>query len=422
MNIFEATETILSALYASRMAYYESGNLSVLDEFGFDLLKCTLSVKDEPEAIAMGAEYIACVLKNQPLTSVYYGLTPKVIVSADSSEYIYKRELMNVEFNGLSFSKSYPANIKFLMINAKYAMCLLESHSLHLHEIKGDDAIIFPEINDECGLITFAAMTPFFLMFATNIGKIIHFDLEEVVKINEYTHDCGIVSVFPQLGNGTKYVFIDVVNRAFINSPHREFLLEIQLSQKIDGLLWDSHPNNNYFITWAGNSVSSYIFSPYSISKEDCACTKLANFNTLLLLGSTPVSLNNGTLTYQALSGKLGTAKLAPYVYFDAEKFAIRYKTEQEQVDALASVYFTSPTKVFDYFPALNTRRVWTLLADHALRVFDVKFAKIIYRQILQDAGMVATLERIEKIENVLELKGHLAVVFGDFALAKVLN
>lgn len=76
--------------------------------------------------------------------------------------------------------------------------------------------------------------------------------------------------------------------------------------------------------------------------------------------------------------------------------------------------------ELFSLFPEFKARRCWTLVAETALSVLDLKTARRIYQQILSDAGMVITLNRLGAIEDRNELLGHVAVIFGDFDLAQV--
>lgn len=57
------------------------------------------------------------------------------------------------------------------------------------------------------------------------------------------------------------------------------------------------------------------------------------------------------------------------------------------------------------------------MLAETALQQLDVKFAKRIYRN-LGDVAMVMNLDRLDSIEDRIELVGHIAVFFNEFTLA----
>ena len=69
----------------------------------------------------------------------------------------------------------------------------------------------------------------------------------------------------------------------------------------------------------------------------------------------------------------------------------------------------------------IKSRRVWTALAETALGFLDLHFAARIYQQILSDAGVAITIDRIQNLEDRNELLGHIAVVFKDFDLAQVI-
>jgi hypothetical protein len=68
----------------------------------------------------------------------------------------------------------------------------------------------------------------------------------------------------------------------------------------------------------------------------------------------------------------------------------------------------------------IKSRRVWTAIAETALGLLDLNSAARIYQQILSDANIAITIDRIKKIQDRKELLGHVAVIFKDFDLAQV--
>jgi hypothetical protein len=60
------------------------------------------------------------------------------------------------------------------------------------------------------------------------------------------------------------------------------------------------------------------------------------------------------------------------------------------------------------------------MAAECALNALDIRVAKRIYQEVLADAGMVMSLERLEAIDDRNELLGHVAAIFSDFDLAQV--
>ncbi len=69
---------------------------------------------------------------------------------------------------------------------------------------------------------------------------------------------------------------------------------------------------------------------------------------------------------------------------------------------------------------SLKSKAPWVALTQAALRNMDVAFAKRVYRAVLSDPAMVQNLDRIEIVQDRVELTGHLAVLLGEFDLANV--
>jgi hypothetical protein len=60
------------------------------------------------------------------------------------------------------------------------------------------------------------------------------------------------------------------------------------------------------------------------------------------------------------------------------------------------------------------------MLGETLLKLLEIKLAIRIYRDILHDVGMVMNLERLESCDELMELKGHVAVLFNEFDYAQV--
>lgn len=77
------------------------------------------------------------------------------------------------------------------------------------------------------------------------------------------------------------------------------------------------------------------------------------------------------------------------------------------------------PIEVWSLVGHLTAQKPWTMLAEAALRVLDVPTAQRIYRQVLSDAGMVFSLQKLEYVEEKNLLAGHVCAFFGDISAAQ---
>ena len=75
--------------------------------------------------------------------------------------------------------------------------------------------------------------------------------------------------------------------------------------------------------------------------------------------------------------------------------------------------------EIWDLHDKVSKKSIWETLSETAMNFLDLSFAKKIYRNVLKDAAMVSTIERIESLDDKNLLGGHVALIFGEFNLAQ---
>lgn len=292
--------TILSAVYGNRIAHVNSNFEAVVSEL--DSKKtCKINV-GEPGSIVIGGSYFATI-KNSTVT--YFQYSPSIQINKDSLDSIYKKgkESPALLFTGLQYEKTYDGLVNLIM-NESYALVLTEAKTLLLHPLNEDyfgsegGNMVFPEdMNGVGGAITCAFLTSHFLIYGTAAGKIVYYNLEALIKIQEFSHQKTIVSIYHQPGNGTKCIFVDEANQAFIYCPVSHQTTQIKgLSSQTTGFLWETTGNKNVFVSWANPVLTTHIYSNYSMKGSQC--TIIADKSSLPF-GLKPLLLNNGTLVCQ---------------------------------------------------------------------------------------------------------------------------
>ncbi len=95
--------------------------------------------------------------------------------------------------------------------------------------------------------------------------------------------------------------------------------------------------------------------------------------------------------------------------------------SDESQINQLRALYhYGLFGELWEASKEIKSRRVWTAVAETALELLDLNVAARIYQQILSDASVAITIDRLRNIEDRNELLGHIAVIFKNFDLAQV--
>jgi hypothetical protein len=293
----------LSSPWNNRIAHVNTINEINVTEFGkTSAQNCVAALSKEPTMIVMGATHVATVNNN---TATYMEINPPLKNKPDSLEYVYKcKENIKLSFTGTVVTKEYSQDIKNLAINDGFTMILFDNGTLVIHPLNTEyfssdgGEMTFPEDMDEVGgAITCSLLTSYFLIYATTAGSIKYYNLEDLVKIHEFNHQCKITNLFHQQGNGIRLIFVDDEYRGYVYCPTLKQKIEIQgWNKSTIGAVWEISGNSSIFVTWADSIITTYFYSSYTMKGQTCNSIEIT---TTLPFGYRPLSLLNGQLICQ---------------------------------------------------------------------------------------------------------------------------
>ncbi|KAI8921154.1 hypothetical protein DFJ77DRAFT_448813 [Powellomyces hirtus] len=437
---------LLGSAYSSLVAYL-SGLREITIQDQADERHPTASVKKEleiePTAVALGATYLGVVAKNN---AGFYRFTLP-------SENQTNREGSDSDI--LVMTKEYMSEVKSLCMNAHFAAAVLDNGHVQIHAImdtfgnntsasrtglqditnfargtaapKRDADALEKTFPDPCvegrkGTkmeVTCAALSPECVIFGTAKGTIQHYLLDGWTLVAELKHKHRIQSLFPQARGGTKLIFMDAQNDGFLTDPSSNTVMAIpRWSANTKGVLWESDPppGRAIFSSWDDAFITTYVFQPFTIKGPVC----IALGATKLPFGQKPVLIINGVVSCQTLAGRITTLRLVSYESPSPEHFMKDKRDDQEQGKGLQLYYMLGMLKnIWALVGVVTSTKAWIMLAESALRILDLLTAKRIYRQVLGDAGMVWSLERLDTVEEKNLLAGHISAIFGDVSAAQ---
>jgi len=195
----------------------------------------------------------------------------------------------------------------------------------------------------------------------------------------------------------------------------------------VNRVMWDARDSGT-FVVAADATLLTYLYVPVSLSGA-----------TVSQLGTLDIR-ENGDMTMEAAATPLPSGQV-PLAVADG------VVTTYSQAGTLASVYLVthdalatggamSPTRMraalaqylgllrlneaWDAATRLDDRSCWMALSGKAMEILDLEMAQRVYRRV-GDAGMVAALAAIARLEDRAAIAGHIALAFGDFPLAQEL-
>ncbi|KAJ3156217.1 WD repeat-containing protein 19 [Geranomyces michiganensis] len=271
--------------------------------------------------------------------------------------------------------------------------------------------------------ITCAALSPECIIFGTARGAVQYYLLDGWTLVAELKHKHRISSLFPQTRGGTKLVFIDAQNDGYLTDPSSNTVIAIpRWSANTRGVLWETDPpaGRSIFSSYDDAFITTYVFQPFTVKGAVC----MALGATKLPFGQKPVLVLHGVVTCQTLAGRLTTIRLVPYDVppptSAPDAFLKDKRDEQEQGKGLQLYYMLGMMKdIWALVGTVKSAKAWVMLAESALRMLDLPTAKRIYRQVLQDAGMVWSLDRLDTVEEKNILAGHISALFGEVSVAQ---
>lgn len=253
-------------------------------------------------------------------------------------------------------------------------------------------------------VISCLALTGDFLIFATDLGNLVYFSLENWTSVIKYRHTMGIKKLFADV-EGTKLVFIDDHNQGHVYSPANEDIVLIpHFPKTIVGVLWD-YAKPSTFIAYDDKVCLTYVYVKHSIDGK--VVEKIGE--TLLVSDQHPLMLFDGDLSLGSSSGKLSSITLSTHMYSGVIEPKI-------QVDNL--IRLRKFTDAWELCKMIDTKEMWTKLGSAAISDLDIQFAIKVYRRI-GNAAMVYSLEEILHIEDINYVAGYCAILLDRVDRAK---
>ncbi|XP_058129497.1 WD repeat-containing protein 19 [Anopheles ziemanni] len=353
-----------------------------------------VTLEIEPSFLAIGPYHMACGMNNHVW---FYDLGRTL---TDSPLLLGDRE--------------YMSEIKQVALSSEYCAVLCGGQIM-LHPVESTNEVtlhrepkIFPD--EVRGLaesvITCLGLTNEFLCFATDLGNIIYFSLENWCTVVQYRHQAGIRSIHPDV-DGTRTVFIDDHSQGYLFVSASEETLRIpDFPKHCPGILWD-YSQPHVFVANDRTTCTTYVFVRGSVRGK--LVEKVGT--TSLISEQTPLMLYDGDLCLHGSGGKLTSIVLDTH----ANKPG-RDAKEQLRTAKLLRKY----ADAWELCKLMNDTDEWKALGMAAIADLNVPFATKVFRNI-GNVAMVYALEEISQIEDMNTLAGFCAVLLDDIDEAKTL-
>nr|CAD7453895.1 unnamed protein product [Timema tahoe] len=413
-------------------------------------LSATAELPVEPSWLSLGPYHCAAGLNNR---AWFYELG-----STDTVLMLKEREYLGTVTN--------------VKLSAEYASVLHEG-KIQLHMIEpanGDnedkETRLFPDEHTPDIKLTCHALTTDFLIFASDMGHIQYFFIEDWKIISEYKHTVGIRLVHADQ-SGARLIVVDDKSEGYIYNPVTDELLRIpEFPPNSMGVLWDSlAQDRNVFVVFDNSTIEDVLHISQSLLMssdrmkprsgdwvvmitvlQEAAITSLPSGSMIEVVGTTklpsnqvPLLLSGGQVLLETSSGKLtqlvlSTHEVTSSNIHDSQKDSL----EQALAKQLVLRRFGEAWKTCQ---VLNTKECWSRLAEATLKNLEIELGKSdsyytsycsivslalyklrlairVYRHI-GDVGMVWLLQDIQHVEDQKLLNGHVAMFLQDFEKAQ---
>ncbi|KAG4079385.1 hypothetical protein HA402_008077 [Bradysia odoriphaga] len=395
LTVFVTKLPLLSAISPPRIALLSSLAEVSLYQYSPDKARPSpmiVQLEIEPTFLAVGSYHLACGMNNHIW---FYDLGRS---STDSPMLLGDRE--------------YMAQIREVRVNSLHCAVLCGGQIM-LHPIESQNPAtkdqqpqLFPNSihGMQESVISCLAMTSDFLIFASDLGNLVYFSLENWTPVIKYRHAMGIKQLFADC-EGTKLVFIDDHNQGYVYTPANEDVVLIpQFPKTTLGVLWD-YAKPSTFVAYDDKVCITYVFVKHSVDGK--LVEKIGE--TLLVIDQHPLMLFDGDLSLSSSSGKLSSITLSTHLYSGIVEPKI-------QVDNL--IRLRKFTDAWELCKMIDDKEMWMKLASSAIADLDVPFAIKVYRRI-GNAAMVFSLEEILHIEDINYVAGYCAILLDRVDRAK---
>ncbi|CAG2173153.1 unnamed protein product, partial [Oppiella nova] len=407
IHVYLSKLTILGDSFGTRLAFLSSllevTVFNVQEDLSDSVIILRIDV--EPSLVAVGPYHAAVAMNNRVW---FYNLT-----GSESTELLREREYVGI--------------VKCLKLNGDYAAALFTNGTIHLHLIENElnsndyesrDLKSFPDGAGSSvgnGKVTTLCLTNDFLIFATDLGSIEFFMLEDWVMVGVYRHTTGIKMISANV-SGIRVAIIDDRNDAFIYNSVTDVMTQLSHNDfppNAKTILWESWPlDKGVFIACDPKFV--YVFIHIRDTIEGPTVEYVGKMK--IPSGQYPLLLYNGVVVCQTQSGKTSNFVLSTHDFGDKMTDKTRLKTELLR-DILKLRRFQDSWKICEY---LNDSEAWDSFGKAAINDMDIELATRIYRHV-QNSGFVNALEKLKLIEERNLLAGHLANSSNRYDLAQTL-
>ncbi|KAL9647005.1 hypothetical protein ABK040_013859 [Willaertia magna] len=369
--------------------------LMIKDEAN-DKMVAKFEINIEPSFVALGPEHVAVGMNNRVW---YYRVENNTASIVAEKEYLGTVDKVSVGFD-------YTA----VLSGGQITLQLIENSNEE--KWKGKEEKHFPEKEDGTS-ITALAMAPDFLIYSTSKGTICYFSLDDWTTVNEFRHEMGITSIFPNI-IGTRLVFIDESRAAYLYSPVDDTLVGIEdFPTSVDKVLWDNS-DQNVFTVCDSKRFTTYVYCNPTRWGPKVKPIKLDDLavRTPRPEGFSPIFFNNGKVCCQMKNGALAHVRLLSHIEYDTKNREEKKKLFSQH---LCLLRFDDAWQVA---MDLKDENCWDRLRDHAIDNLEIEIALKVYRM-RGNAAMVMALSELLTIDETNLIIGNLSLIYGDFTEAE---
>ncbi|XP_072391731.1 WD repeat-containing protein 19 isoform X3 [Diabrotica undecimpunctata] len=359
----------------------------------------------EPSFIAVGHYYFAAGMNN----SIWFYNLPK-------------RQLGLGDVPLKLKEKQYSGAITSIRLGQEYVSVLVEGRlQLHLVESananqEDKDSITFPENINESIVITCHELTADFLIYATDMGSILYFHLDEWSRALEYKHSIGIINVYVDPA-GTRLVFVDIkINGYVFNAVLNEAVAIPNLPNKVLGVVWDNNiAERNVFIIYDEHQITAYHY----VSRSTKGSLVEVIGNTLLVTKQLPLLMYSGEVTSATSGGQITqlilTTHETPQLNVNEKDHTMLEANYNKQ---LSLHRFNA---AFETCRLVKSREMLQKLAEKALKYLEIELAASLFERCYQYEKAASIYIKMKSWSKVGELLPNISStkIYLQYAKAK---
>ncbi|RZF45403.1 hypothetical protein LSTR_LSTR002846 [Laodelphax striatellus] len=429
LRVFLTRLPILAAAHANTVAVLTALTQLTLHQLTFhkgkSLPTVTLEMEVEPSFLAIGPFHLVGGMNNRAWLYELSHNAPTPL--SPSGEFSPTTGIGNgiLRSPQLISDHEYLGTIKSICLNSEYTSALFEGKlQLHLTEPlngavngfdhEGREMKLLPEDGEHL-TITCHALSAEFLIYASDMGHLRYFLLEDWTQAIDYRHTVGINEIFPD-HSGTKVIVIDSKNDGYLYNPVMDQMITIpSFPSTAVGAIWDLwHAERNVFIIYDSQKIVTYVYLRDSLTGPTVSSVG----ETKLPLDQKPLVLHAGELTLETSGGQLNSVLLSTHQMPTPNNKLTQSECFEQALDKRLELLRFQ--EAWNTCVSLGRKEAWEKLVNRALHCLEIDFAIRVYRH-TGNVGMAHSLERVKHIEDKKLLAGHIAMFLQDFDRAQEL-